>query len=161
MGMENHERTSAPSRPTSIGGWGVLALAIPVALSRLLPFLPWNFKPVDGLCLYVGARYHSWRAYLVPLGVMPDEEWVSHDVMLEDGETLVIASDGVLDLIGDGTGIFTFTPSGAEKVAELYYRFRISPQFDVSPDFQWIGRPGANSKADSVKVVGVRANVAF
>ena len=65
------------------------------------------------------------------------------------------------DLIGDGTGIFTYTPSGAEKVAELYYRFRISPQFDVSPDFQWIGRPGANSKADSVKVVGVRANVAF
>lgn len=41
----------------------------------------------------------------LPLGVMPDEEWVSHDVMLEDGETLVIASDGVLDLIGDGTDI--------------------------------------------------------
>ncbi|MDV3130688.1 SpoIIE family protein phosphatase [Mycobacterium sp. 29Ha] len=41
----------------------------------------------------------------LPLGVMPDEEWVSHDVMLEDGETLVIASDGVLDLIGDGTDV--------------------------------------------------------
>lgn len=41
----------------------------------------------------------------LPLGVMPDEEWVSHDVMLEDGETLVIASDGVLDLIGDGSDV--------------------------------------------------------
>jgi sigma-B regulation protein RsbU (phosphoserine phosphatase) len=41
----------------------------------------------------------------LPLGVMPDEEWVSHDVMLEDGETLVIASDGVLDLIGDGADV--------------------------------------------------------
>ncbi len=65
------------------------------------------------------------------------------------------------DLIGDGTGIFTYAPSGAEKVAEIYYRFRISPQFEVSPDFQWIGRPGANPDAGSVKVVGVRANVAF
>jgi GAF domain-containing protein len=41
----------------------------------------------------------------LPLGVLPDERWVSHDVMLEDGETLVIASDGVLDLIGDGADI--------------------------------------------------------
>jgi phosphoserine phosphatase RsbU/P len=41
----------------------------------------------------------------LPLGVLPDEKWVSHDVMLEDGETLVIASDGVLDLVGDGTDI--------------------------------------------------------
>lgn len=41
----------------------------------------------------------------LPLGVLPDEKWVSHDVMLEDGETLVIASDGVLDLIGDGSDV--------------------------------------------------------
>jgi high affinity Mn2+ porin len=65
------------------------------------------------------------------------------------------------DLSGDGTGIFTYSPSGAEKVAEIYYRYRISPQFELTPDFQWIGRPGANPGADSVKVVGVRANVAF
>jgi hypothetical protein len=68
---------------------------------------------------------------------------------------------GAGDLNGDGSGVFTFAPSGAEKVAELYYRFRVSPQFDVSPDFQWIGRSGANPDAGSVKVVGVRANVAF
>ncbi|MGO4443753.1 GAF domain-containing SpoIIE family protein phosphatase [Mycobacterium sp. 2YAF39] len=41
----------------------------------------------------------------LPLGVMPDEKWVSQDVTLEDGETLVIASDGVLDLFGDGTDV--------------------------------------------------------
>jgi len=65
------------------------------------------------------------------------------------------------DLIGDGSGIFTFAPSGAEKVAEIYYRYRISPQFQVSPDIQWVGRPGANPDARSVKVYGLRANVAF
>ncbi|MCK6405140.1 MAG: carbohydrate porin [Rhodocyclaceae bacterium] len=59
------------------------------------------------------------------------------------------------------TGFFAFSPSGAEKLAEIYYRYRISPQFHVTPDFQWIGRPGANRSADSIKVIGVRANVAF
>ena len=42
------------------------------------------------------------------------------------------------------TGAFNYNASGAEKVAEIYYRYRISPQFDLTPDFQWIGRPGAN-----------------
>jgi len=41
----------------------------------------------------------------LPLGVVPDEKWVSQDVTLEDGDTLVIASDGVLDLIGDGADV--------------------------------------------------------
>lgn len=59
------------------------------------------------------------------------------------------------------TGAFNYNASGAEKVAEIYYRYRISPQFDLTPDFQWIGRPGANPGADSVKVISLRANVAF
>ncbi|RDH74183.1 GAF domain-containing protein [Mycolicibacterium moriokaense] len=41
----------------------------------------------------------------LPLGVLPDDEWVSSEVVLEPGETLVIASDGVLDLIGDGSDV--------------------------------------------------------
>lgn len=41
----------------------------------------------------------------LPLGVLPDETWVSHDVTLEAGETIVVASDGVLDLIGDGSDV--------------------------------------------------------
>ena len=59
------------------------------------------------------------------------------------------------------TGAFNYNASGAEKIAEIYYRYRISPQFDLTPDFQWIGRPGANPGADSVKVISLRANVAF
>ena len=41
----------------------------------------------------------------LPLGVLPDDRWVAKDVVLETGETLVIASDGVLDLIGDGIDV--------------------------------------------------------
>ena len=65
------------------------------------------------------------------------------------------------DLIGDGSGMFTFTPDGAEKLAEIYYRLRISPQFELSPDLQWIARPGANPVAGAVKIVGLRASMNF
>ncbi len=65
------------------------------------------------------------------------------------------------DLYGDGSGVFAYAPSGAEKLAEIYYRYRVSSQFELTPDFQWIGRPGANPDAKAVKVVGVRANVSF
>lgn len=65
------------------------------------------------------------------------------------------------DLDGDGVADFTFTPNGAEKVAEIYYRYRIAPQFEITPDFQWISRPGGNAGAAAVKVLGLRANIAY
>ncbi|OBK71970.1 PP2C family protein-serine/threonine phosphatase [Mycobacterium sp. 1274761.0] len=40
-----------------------------------------------------------------PLGVLPDDFWTSKEVHLDYGETLVIASDGVLDLSGDGSDV--------------------------------------------------------
>ncbi len=72
-------------------------------------------------------------------------------------------STACLDVDDDGNclGAFSFTPSGAEKVAEIYYRYRISPQFAVTPDFQWIARPAANPHAHAVKLLGLRANLAF
>lgn len=66
-----------------------------------------------------------------------------------------------VDDAGNCATTFGFSPSGAEKVAEIYYRYRLSPQFDLTPDFQWIARPGANPEARSVKVLGLRANLAF
>lgn len=56
---------------------------------------------------------------------------------------------------------FTFTPRGAEKLAEIYYRFRISPQFELSPDFQFVSNGGGNGDAKSVKVFALRANIAY
>ncbi len=46
-------------------------------------------------------------------------------------------------------------------MAEIYYRFNISRQFQISPDFQWIARGGANGDADPVKVLGLRANIVY
>jgi high affinity Mn2+ porin len=65
------------------------------------------------------------------------------------------------DLNGDEMSHFSFLPSGAEKVAEIYYRYRVSPQFEITPDFQWIARGGANPEASAVKNIGLRANIAY
>ncbi len=54
-----------------------------------------------------------------------------------------------------------FLPQGAEKVAEIYYRYRVSPQFELSPDFQYVTNGGGNTDAKSVKVFAVRANIAY
>lgn len=71
------------------------------------------------------------------------------------------AAGGSGDLDGDGTPDFSFTPDGAEKVAELYYRYRISPQFELSPNFQSVWRMGGNPGADSVRVLGLRAQLSY
>lgn len=55
----------------------------------------------------------------------------------------------------------TFTPSGAETITELYYRYRLSPQFELSPDFQWLTQGGGNPDAKSAYVFGLRANIVY
>ena len=56
---------------------------------------------------------------------------------------------------------FSYAPQGAEKVSEIYYRYRLSPQFELSPDFQYVANGGANPDARSVKVFALRANIAY
>jgi hypothetical protein len=47
-----------------------LALAVAAGLLRLVPDMPMNFAPVGALGLFAGARFRSWRAFVVPLAVM-------------------------------------------------------------------------------------------
>jgi hypothetical protein len=54
-----------------------------------------------------------------------------------------------------------FVPGGAETITELYYRYRISPQFELSPDFQWLTQGGGNAAAKDVTVLGLRANIVY
>lgn len=70
------------------------------------------------------------------------------------------AGDADGDGICDG-GFFSFTPRGAEQVTEVYYRYRLSPQFELSPDFQYVNNGGANPDAKAVKVFALRANIAY
>lgn len=47
-----------------------------------------------------------------PIGVWPDDHWTEHRTHLEPGERLVVVSDGVLDIVGDG-------PGQVDRIAEL------------------------------------------
>lgn len=56
---------------------------------------------------------------------------------------------------------YTFTPQNAEKLFEIYYRYRLSPQFDLSPDFQYIVNGGGYAEGKPVKILALRANIAY
>lgn len=66
-----------------------------------------------------------------------------------------------VDADADGVPDFGYAARGAERVLEAYYRYRISQQFELSPDFQWIGAPGGNSAARPVRILGLRAQITY
>lgn len=55
-----------------------------------------------------------------------------------------------------GNPVFGFAAQGAEKVAEIYYRYRVHQNFEISPDFQLISNPAGNPAAKPVKLIGIR-----
>lgn len=66
-----------------------------------------------------------------------------------------------VDANGDGTPDYGYTAGGGEQVAEVYYRYRINKQFELSPDLQYISRPGAAAGATAITVIGLRAQLSF
>lgn len=66
-----------------------------------------------------------------------------------------------LDANGDGVPDFGYAAAGAEKVLELYYRYRINKQFELSPDLQLVARPAGNGTMPTLKMLGLRAQVTF
>ncbi|MDC8756639.1 carbohydrate porin [Janthinobacterium fluminis] len=51
--------------------------------------------------------------------------------------------------------------AGAERVAELYYRYRINKQFELSPNLQYIGRPAGDNSVGAMKILGLRAQLSY
>jgi hypothetical protein len=66
-----------------------------------------------------------------------------------------------LDANSDGTPDFGYDASGSERIAEVYYRWRINKQFELSPDLQHISRPAGNGAANDVNLIGLRAQLTF
>jgi len=66
-----------------------------------------------------------------------------------------------LDANGDGNPDFSYTPTGTEQLAEIYYRMRLNKNLELTPDFQLIRQPGGDKTAASAKVLGLRAKVSF
>ena len=58
-----------------------------------------------------------------------------------------------------GSPVFGFAAQGAEKVAEIYYRYRVHRNFEISPDFQLIREAAGNPAAKPVKLIGIRVQL--
>jgi carbohydrate-selective porin OprB len=66
-----------------------------------------------------------------------------------------------LDADGADGPDFGYAPSGAERLAELYYAWQVNDYLALTPDLQWISRPGADGAAEDVTVLGLRATMGF
>jgi len=56
-------------------------------------------------------------------------------------------------------GLVGYAASGWETDLEIYYRWRLNEHVEISPDLQWIFRPGGDPNASSAYAIGVRAKV--
>ncbi len=54
-----------------------------------------------------------------------------------------------------------FNASGAEQIAEIFYRYRINKQFELSPNLQHIRRPGGNQTASGITAYGLRVQLNY
>jgi hypothetical protein len=52
-----------------------------------------------------------------------------------------------------------YAASGAERIAEIYYRFELGGHLSITPDLQWIHRPGGDDGARSTMIAGLRARL--
>jgi sigma-B regulation protein RsbU (phosphoserine phosphatase) len=76
-----------------------------------------------------------------PIGLWAEDHWTEHRTRLEPGERLVVVSDGVLDLVGEG-------PGHADRIAEL-----VLGRDAVSRLDEIVRRSDTTSAVDDVTVV--------
>lgn len=70
-------------------------------------------------------------------------------------ESLVVDGDG------DGIADYGYVADGSEHVLEIYYRYRLNRQFELSANLQYIHNPGGNDAASDVKAYGLRAQLMY
>ncbi|MBL0245236.1 MAG: carbohydrate porin [Rhodoferax sp.] len=46
-------------------------------------------------------------------------------------------------------------------MAELYYRWRVAKQFELTPSLQFIGSPGGDAGAPDVRIFSLRSQFNF
>lgn len=52
-----------------------------------------------------------------------------------------------------------YAASGTERVAEIFYRIRVGEHLEITPDLQWIARPGGDAAAPTIVIGGLRARI--
>ncbi|OGS91256.1 MAG: transporter [Gallionellales bacterium GWA2_60_18] len=65
------------------------------------------------------------------------------------------------DFRNDSLAVDSYQADGWEKQAEFYYRYQVNGNFELTPDFQIISRPGGDSSVSAVKLLALRARLGF
>lgn len=71
------------------------------------------------------------------------------------------ANSPTIDADGDGNADFGYQAGGHEKLTELYYRFKLNGNIELTPNFQWIRNAGGDGTAPTVRLFGLRAKLGF
>lgn len=71
------------------------------------------------------------------------------------------AESQTVDADADGLPDFGYAASGWERVAEVYYRMRLNDYVALTPDLQFIQRPGGDGTASVLTLFGLRVRVGF
>lgn len=71
------------------------------------------------------------------------------------------AKSRTVDANSDGTPDYGYQAQAFEQLAELYYRYRVMPRFDLTPDFQLIRHPGGDPSNAVVYALGMRGQLTY
>lgn len=71
------------------------------------------------------------------------------------------AASASVDSDGNGIPDYGYAAQGSERLMEIYYRWRFNKQFEISPHFQVINNPAADSTARTFRVIGLRAQLTY
>jgi hypothetical protein len=71
------------------------------------------------------------------------------------------ANSATLDADADSNPDFGYAATGAEQLAEIYYRIRLNGQLELTPDIQVIRKPGGDSSAPTATIIGLRGKASF
>ncbi|MBI3445520.1 MAG: carbohydrate porin, partial [Magnetospirillum sp.] len=71
------------------------------------------------------------------------------------------ARSATLDNDNDGTPDLGFKAGQFEELAEIYYRYRVMPRFDLTPDFQIIRHPGGDPSSAVAYALGLRGQLTY
>jgi hypothetical protein len=71
------------------------------------------------------------------------------------------AASATLDVDGNGLPDYGYSARGSERLMEAYYRWRINKQFELTPSFQYIARPGGNTDGKPFHALSLRAQLTY
>ncbi len=61
----------------------------------------------------------------------------------------------------ESLGLDGYRASDAEQLAEVFYRYRLNSQFELSPNLQYIRQPGGNKLASALTAYGLRVQLNY